>query len=1131
MNGIGKLPRQGMAYQFVSPPLTNLEFPSESHRSCRAANALLASVAVFVLSFFSLISSQGAVTDDGIDLIIPEGETCTKFGAWTYSNSVEICGRLVVPPFDGSPGSGTLKLTAPTIVVHSSGVVDADYAGWWAGVGPGVGISPPGCAGSGAGYGNPGGKGYGLGAKGGSPYGYPSGAVHMGSGGLSADTAAGGRGGGAIYLRGSESIIISGTITAAGQDGESDPTGYAAGGGSGGCILIDGSGAYVAIDGLVSSKGGNGGNGKYGGGGGSAGRIRVFTGPGANFSSGSLTAKGGLAGATEEMDYPPEPGIWAPISHPTRQATYTPPSVIVGAADSPQSAAAKIPYILTDAEYDICSMTVEYSLDGGNSFEPATLAPIWYQRLADRSVPAYGATDARGAPSGLEHYVLWDSLKDIRVARIEDVRIRMTPNDGFGEAGVSHTSPPFVIDNRSVRPAAPILEHRGPEFIGITVDRGGIYPPAEFAIFNATHGEYVDGQGRSVSSDPVWRTEFEWGLVEIRSLTPDTAYSFQVKARDLEIGLETDPGPPLSVLTTPLGAFAKSEFGGVVHRLIIDKSEYVFAEPVNIQYIIENDSSETYSLTFGSSCQFSFEVWQGDEPIYRPWRGCLAVITGITVEPGKAFVYSETWDQMKCVDDCPRRESVWPGHYTLVGYLGGYNGGSGLPARSPSVQPEGYGPDEYGEAYASTRLSVEFEIIGEPQKRIAGRLPGDVTLTKRGSPFYVPEDLFVPEGVTLTIEPGVQLLFDRAQGYYQPAAGLSVQGTLLARGTPEDKIIFRSAGVTPTSCDWKGIVIQKPAKDPHYDPVLSRYIDGCILEHCVIEHAVTPLTVVSASPVISNCIIRNNGDPGVSLCPLILGQSSGAVFINNNVVNNMNEALISGGFTFVNCIIWHNKDIELEFFSAQHCNIEGGYPGEGNISADPLFADLAAGDYHLLPGSACIDSGTSNVQGLAQADMDGEPRISGARVDIGADEYPDADNDGLRDDLELFYFQSLSPGPHDDPDDDGLANAKELESGTNPTRYDTDGDGISDGKEFAAGTNPLDPESCLKITGLGPGDFETRLWWKSVPGRRYCVFVSEDMQTWVPRSGELTASSGTLLFVDSHGESIRCRFYRIEALP
>jgi hypothetical protein len=73
------------------------------------------------------------------------------------------------------------------------------------------------------------------------------------------------------------------------------------------------------------------------------------------------------------------------------------------------------------------------------------------------------------------------------------------------------------------------------------------------------------------------------------------------------------------------------------------------------------------------------------------------------------------------------------------------------------------------------------------------------------------------------------------------------------------------------------------------------------------------------------------------------------------------------------------------------------------ISADPLFvrdpnpgpdanwgtADDDYGDLHLREGSPCIDAGDPNFA-LApdtNTDMDGQPRVVGCRIDIGADEF------------------------------------------------------------------------------------------------------------------------------------------------
>ena len=58
----------------------------------------------------------------------------------------------------------------------------------------------------------------------------------------------------------------------------------------------------------------------------------------------------------------------------------------------------------------------------------------------------------------------------------------------------------------------------------------------------------------------------------------------------------------------------------------------------------------------------------------------------------------------------------------------------------------------------------------------------------------------------------------------------------------------------------------------------------------------------------------------------------------------------------------------------------------GNISADPKMANYKIGNFHLQTGSPCIDAGYSAAIGNGWTDIDGQARIIGNAVDIGADE-------------------------------------------------------------------------------------------------------------------------------------------------
>jgi hypothetical protein len=89
----------------------------------------------------------------------------------------------------------------------------------------------------------------------------------------------------------------------------------------------------------------------------------------------------------------------------------------------------------------------------------------------------------------------------------------------------------------------------------------------------------------------------------------------------------------------------------------------------------------------------------------------------------------------------------------------------------------------------------------------------------------------------------------------------------------------------------------------------------------------------------------------------------------------------------------------------RYSDVQGGWSGDGNIDADPCYwADIddpniivepndpysirVEGDYHLLEGSPCIDAGDPNyVAGPNETDLDGNPRVFGDRIDMGAYEF------------------------------------------------------------------------------------------------------------------------------------------------
>ncbi len=145
----------------------------------------------------------------------------------------------------------------------------------------------------------------------------------------------------------------------------------------------------------------------------------------------------------------------------------------------------------------------------------------------------------------------------------------------------------------------------------------------------------------------------------------------------------------------------------------------------------------------------------------------------------------------------------------------------------------------------------------------------------------------------------------------------------------------------------------------------------------------------AGSPDILNNVINANSNGVYCLygSPALVG---------NTITGNSGSGFSCGyGFnpTISNTIVWANGGSEITatycYPTVDHSDVQGGYPGTGNINADPLFIDAGGGDFRLSCNSPAVSAGTNSPSGvpLPSFDQSGlDRRVIGSTIDIGADE-------------------------------------------------------------------------------------------------------------------------------------------------
>lgn len=152
------------------------------------------------------------------------------------------------------------------------------------------------------------------------------------------------------------------------------------------------------------------------------------------------------------------------------------------------------------------------------------------------------------------------------------------------------------------------------------------------------------------------------------------------------------------------------------------------------------------------------------------------------------------------------------------------------------------------------------------------------------------------------------------------------------------------------------------------------------------------------SSTLNNCVVSGNS-----------AASGGGAFqgtLNNCTLSGNSAGSRGGGSynaTLNNCIVYFNTSPAGPNTYQGTINHTCTTPlpaGSGNITTDPQFVNAGAGNYRLLPSSPCISVG-NNAAAAGSTDLDGNARIVGGVVDMGAYEF----------DYAIRYVNIANPTP------------------------------------------------------------------------------------------------------------------------
>lgn len=180
------------------------------------------------------------------------------------------------------------------------------------------------------------------------------------------------------------------------------------------------------------------------------------------------------------------------------------------------------------------------------------------------------------------------------------------------------------------------------------------------------------------------------------------------------------------------------------------------------------------------------------------------------------------------------------------------------------------------------------------QTERSGGVFEDETWEPSGNPYIVSEQLVVFEGATLTLQPGVHILFDKN-------ASMEVRGKFRGLGTAEAPVVLSSFEQTPELGDWGGIKFIGLT-----DPLGEG--EQAIFEHCRISYAGVAVDLDNAHHppyTFESCVFTHNS------IGIAEADNSGPVWVSNCLFEYNITGIKDGFDADVSGSIFRNNEIGI----------------------------------------------------------------------------------------------------------------------------------------------------------------------------------------------------------------------------